>query len=534
MTVRVVLYARVSTEEQSEEGHSIDAQIRLCRELCARKGWTIVGEYVDAGISGTTVNRPEFQKMLRAARGSGGARSFDIIVVHKLDRFSRSLVDTLVTLTELSRDGVSFCSASEDFDFTTPIGKVLLALLAAFAQYFIDNLKAETKKGKKERAFKGLYNGVVPFGYQRVPKDAGGIPVPHPQNASAYREIIRRCARGDSASDIAVWLNTNGYRTTGNRGANLFTGDAVLDIAKNRFHLGEVAYKHVWRAGKHAPLVETEIWENAQRMIRQRATNRETTKRADRVYPLRKLIYCAECGAGLRGQYTHKHRLYRDMAAVRRHCRQPQTVRADKIENELGNYFAASALPRDWRNQILARFASNADAERVKAQRRALTNELARARKLFVAGDLSDDEYSVEKRRIELQLDALQPVEHPDMDKAAALLENVGALWNQATDDEKLNLARSLLTKVWIRDSAIVALEPRAAFYPLFELLQKETPPDESDGAIGDTMSPTGATGVTLSSAYASASTSQSATTDLTSKFPVIVILPPGVVPKQK
>ncbi len=512
MTSRAVLYARVSTDEQSEEGHSIDAQVRLMREFCARKGWAIVGEYVDAGISGTTVQRPEFQKMLRTAP----KRAFDIIVVHKLDRFSRSLVDTLITLSDLSRHAVTFCSASEDFDFTTPIGKVLLALLAAFAQYFIDNLRAETKKGKKERALKGLYNGSVPFGYQAVPKTEGGIPVPHARNAGAYREIIRRLAAGQSGSEIADWLNAQGYRTTGTRGANLFTGDAVLDIANTRFHLGEVSYKGVWRPGKHAAIADAALWEQAQQMIRRRASNRETTKRADRIFPLRKLIYCAECGKGLRGQAQHGKRFYRDMSAARRQCRQPQLVNAAHIEAQLGAYFAKTALPSDWQAQILARFAANADAPRVEAQRRALVNELARARKLYIAGDLDESDWRNEKTRVTRHLDALRPVAAPDMAQAAQLLASIGSLWEQATDAEKLNLAKSLLEKVWIRQRVIVAVEPRAAFYPLFEMLeQSETPPETSNGV---TKSQTGATGVGRSSAVAP-----------DTKLKLIVILPPGV-----
>ena len=520
---RVVLYARVSTDEQADEGHSIDAQIRLLREFCARKGWTIVGEYIDAGVSGTTLRRPEFQRMLKAARSG----EFDIIVVHKLDRFSRSLLDTLTMLSELSRGGVSFCSATEDFDFTTPIGKVLLALLAAFAQYFIDNLRAETKKGKRERALKGLYNGVVPLGYLAVPKDEGGVPVPHPQNAGAYREIIRRCVNGESAETIAQWLNTNGYRTSGNRGQNLFTGDGVLDIARNRFHLGEVSYKSVWRPGKHAPLVEVEMWNKAQAELRRRSSYRETTKRADKVYPLRKLVYCAQCGKPLRGQQNHGKRFYRDMSAVRKLCAQPQIVNAELLESQLGEFFARLRLPENWRDQILSRFVSNSDAQQIQAQRRALQNELARARKLYIAGDLDEEAWLKEKNRIQQSLNALQPIEFPDMERAAQLLSTIGVLWTNANDTERLNLAKALLEKIWIRDQRIVALEPRVSFFALFDILQKESPSKLLDGDNGDLWSPPGATGVNPSSAFNSP---LHLSTDSTDKIisQVIVILPPG------
>lgn len=478
---RVAIYARVSTDEQADEGHSIDAQVRLCRELCARKGWIIAAEYVDAGLSGTTTRRPEFQRMMHDAR----RKEFDIIAVHKLDRFSRSLVDTLTLLAELAHVGISFCSATEDFDFTTPIGRVLLAMLAAFAQYYIDNLRAETKKGKRERALKGFYNGVVPFGYQSVPKEQGGIPTPHAQNADAYREIIRRIMAGQSGREISDWLNANGFRTTGNRGANLFTPDAVIDITKNRFHLGQVAYKGVWRDGKHLPLIDADTWNAAQRVLRARTARRDTGKHSVvRAYPLRQIAYCAECGSVLRGQASHGERKYKDMQAARRACAGPQLIHAETIETELGAYFSAVALPADWRDRALGLFADNADAARNEKQRRALVNELARARRLYIAGDLTDDQWQSEKMRIQSQLDAVQPVAMPDLDKAAALLSSVGNIWQQATDAERANIARALLERVYVRDNKIVALEPRATFYDLFSMLEMQTPPDESDGGM--------------------------------------------------
>jgi site-specific DNA recombinase len=80
----------------------------------------------------------------------------DVVVVHKLDRFARNLRVTLETLERLDRAGAGFVSISESMDFTTPIGKVILATLAAFAQYYSDNLSWETKKGKAERKAQGL------------------------------------------------------------------------------------------------------------------------------------------------------------------------------------------------------------------------------------------------------------------------------------------------------------------------------------------------------------------------------------------
>lgn len=258
--MNVALYARVSTEEQADEGHSLPAQLRAMRDFAQRKGWQIVGEYVDPGVSGRSMSRPAMSRLLADAQ----QRQFDCIITHSLDRFSRSLVDTLTTLAELQASGITYVSVNEQMDFTTPIGKVLLALLAAFAQYFIDILSRETKKGKQERARKGLYNGVVPFGYERVARLEGQQPQPphiSPRNVDGLRMAFDMCAQGFTPLEISHALNEAGYRTTGNRGANPFGVDTVLPMLKNRFPLGEVRYKGEWLPGAHLPAVDPLTWD---------------------------------------------------------------------------------------------------------------------------------------------------------------------------------------------------------------------------------------------------------------------------------
>jgi DNA invertase Pin-like site-specific DNA recombinase len=469
-TARAVIYARVSTDEQAEEGYSLDEQLRLCREFCERKGWNVIAEYVDPGVSGTTVDRPAFQQMLADAR----LGKFDNLCVHKLDRFSRSLMDALVTLSNLSRYQVALCSSSEDFDFTTPFGKIVLAILVAFAQYFIDNLRAETKKGLRGRALKGFYNGTLSFGYQRVPKDQGGVPVIDRKNIRGYYLAVRMCLKGKNNREIADELNAKGYRTTGNRGNNLFIPDNIADMLHSRFYLGMVVYKSVWRAGKHKAALSPETWELVQISLRQRSSARDNTKTTDRIYPLRKLVHCARCGKPLRGQPQKGKRKYKDMTAAAHLCPQPQTVDALAIEAQLGDFLSAAKLPKDWRAQIMKRLSGGTDAAQIEAQRKRLQAEFTRARKLFIAGDLPLNEYEKDKARIQLALDKATPLPTQNFDSFARTLESAGTLWEKATDVQKMELARALFTKIWIRDECIVAVEPRAPFLPLFKLAEEE------------------------------------------------------------
>ncbi|PDV97446.1 recombinase family protein [Candidatus Chloroploca asiatica] len=131
------------------------------------------------------------------------------MIVHKLDRFFRRAHLLLQTIEEFERHGVTFVSVNEQIDFSTPIGRVMLANLAAFAEYYSRNLGEETRKGHREKARQGKAVGPVPVGYR---KDDQGVLVPS-DDAEVVREIFRLYATGQySYGDIADAMNQRGHR----------------------------------------------------------------------------------------------------------------------------------------------------------------------------------------------------------------------------------------------------------------------------------------------------------------------------------
>src|SRR5512136_674600 len=159
--LRAAGYRRVSMREQVD-GHSLDAQATHIQNYITAQGWRLVELYTDAGLSAKKGSaRPAFDRMLAAARGG----EMDVIVVDKIDRFSRHLGTLLVSLEQLNTCNVAFVSVQEHLDLTTPWGKLMLTVLGMLAEIYIDNLRQETRKGKVQRAHKGLWNGSIPFGY---------------------------------------------------------------------------------------------------------------------------------------------------------------------------------------------------------------------------------------------------------------------------------------------------------------------------------------------------------------------------------
>src|SRR5205823_1982917 len=137
--VKAAIYARVSTTDQAEEGFSISAQLRALRDYCEAHRWEITGEYVDEGFSAareSAASRPQFRRLLADV----DARRFDVILVHKLDRFSRNLIVTLQSLARIDKAGATFVSLTEQIDYTTPMGRLFLTMLAGIAQWYSDNL----------------------------------------------------------------------------------------------------------------------------------------------------------------------------------------------------------------------------------------------------------------------------------------------------------------------------------------------------------------------------------------------------------
>src|SRR5581483_7290300 len=472
-TVRVALYSRVSTEEQSQEGFSIDAQLRVLREFCQRKGWEIIGEYIDAGVSGKTLKRPKMQALLRDARSS--PRPFDVITVHKLDRFSRSIHDTITTLTELRELGIGLASATQPIDFTTPEGKAMLMMLAVFAEIYIDNLSKETSKGREERARKGFPNGHVPYGYRAVKlqptnDDERRLEF-HPEHIEAYRLAIQMCADGKRISEIRNELNARGFRVPSFRGVRPFGKDMLFPMLKNRFYLGEVSYKGEWMPGKHPPAIDVETWQRAQMQMEKRAAHRTDHHRGiSRAYVLRGLLYCGECGNRLRGWTSiDKKRYYRCPANDKgQTCGQVKSIRADKLEKQIGDILTRLRLPEDWQARALALLGEDDGEQRDREKRRTnLEGQLERAKILFQLGDRTEQQYRTERDRLQRELAELRPVKHFDLERAAKVLENFGDLWSKATLKEQEEIAHAMIEKLYTYSGKIVSIEPKADFYPL-------------------------------------------------------------------
>jgi len=154
-----IIYSRYSSDSQREE--SIEGQIRECRAYAEKNGITVLGNYIDRAFSAKTDNRPEFQRMMK----DSAKRLFDVVIVWKLDRFSRNRYDSAHNKAVLRRNGVKVVSATEPISEDST-GILLESLLEGYAEFYSAELAEKVKRGMTENALKCKYNGGgLPIGY---------------------------------------------------------------------------------------------------------------------------------------------------------------------------------------------------------------------------------------------------------------------------------------------------------------------------------------------------------------------------------
>jgi len=363
--MRAALYARVSTEEQTE-GYSIDAQKRAFKRLCDEKGWIQHYEYIEAGKSAHTDDmkkRPVFKQAIDDALSG----KYDVLVVHKIDRFSRKLKITLEYFEKLGRNGVGFVSIENNIDYSTPEGKLMLTMQGGLAEFYSENLSRETKKGWNERRKQGLYCGALPFGAM---KGDDKIPVPDTQprqigtngstvtvcNYEGLKKAFDLATQGKSDREVAIALNTAGYRTTGTHGSEPFSKDTVGGMVTNRFYEGYIPDGNGgWIKAIHEPFIEQGIFDDIQKIRDERKRGGSTINIKANTYSLSGLMRCNKCQSTIRLHKSQKGkpRVYcAGRAKGDTNCNSKSTF-LDIYEAQIEWYLEHFLIPEDYQEMIL-------------------------------------------------------------------------------------------------------------------------------------------------------------------------------------
>lgn len=300
-----VIYARFSSDKQTED--SIEAQVRACREYAAGHGLNVLDVYADEAVSGKgakTSSRLKYQKLLRDT----GKGLFDTVLIHKYDRIARNLGEHVNLEKRLTEKGVKLIAVAQDFG-TTNEAKIMRALMWSLSEYYIDNLAAETKKGLKETALKGLHTGgVPPFGYDVESQRY----VVNELEAAYVRRIFQAAQERKGFTEIIREMEERGIR--GKRGKPIrYT--QIYEILRNEKYTGVFAYspdeekdRALRRSKPNAIRIENAlptIIDKAQFMEVQKIMDgrKQTGKKAG--YLCSGLVYC-QCGAKMHAMKSER------------------------------------------------------------------------------------------------------------------------------------------------------------------------------------------------------------------------------------
>lgn len=317
--VRCAIYTRKSTEEGLGQAfNTLDAQREAAEAYIKsqqHEGWRCLPHrYDDGGFSGGTMDRPAFKKLIRDIQ----AGKIDCVVVYKVDRLSRSIVDFGRTMEEFEKHGCVFVSVTEQFNTKTPVGRMTLNLMATFAQYERELIAERTsdKMGAARRKGKWV-GGMPPLGYDVHPD--GGRIVINAEEAEHVRGIFDLYLEKESLLEVVHELDGRGWRTKrwttkkGHaRGGNAFEKNTISYLLTNPTYVGKVAFKGKVYDGEHDAIVEPGVWRRAQTLLRR---NRRSGGRASRNKHgalLRGLLRCTACDVPMGHTYTQKgERRYR-------------------------------------------------------------------------------------------------------------------------------------------------------------------------------------------------------------------------------
>jgi site-specific DNA recombinase len=313
--VRCAVYTRQSVEERGKNGFgSLEAQREAAEKyisLYPEKRWQLIPtKYEDSGISGGTLDRPALTR-LRSDIASG---EIDCVVVYRSDRLSRSIRDFLELMEEFDKHRAAFVSVSEQFDTSTPGGRMHRNMLLTFAQYERELIAERTRDKVHAARRRGKFiGGLLPLGYDRDPK--GGRLVVNKTESERVREIFRLFIACPSVVETVQELNRHGWtlkrwktKAGGMFGGGSFDVYSLRRLLTNPVYVGKVIFEGNTYDAEHDPIVDRQTWDGVQALL--------TAPQARRRYPSTRstalragLMRCAACGCAMTPTFSSKGRV---------------------------------------------------------------------------------------------------------------------------------------------------------------------------------------------------------------------------------
>lgn len=447
--MKCVIYIRVSTDEQAKHGYSIVAQQERLDAFCKSQGWNIIGTYIDDGYSAKDLNRPHFQKMMdRIKQGN-----VDVLLVYRLDRLTRSVLDLYQVLNTLEAYNCKFRSATEVYDTTSAMGKLFITLVAAIAQWERENTAERVSMGMEKKAKLGEWpGGTPPYGYKLENEKL----VIDEEEAKVVKEIFKM-AETTGFYTIARKLTEKGYLT---RSGENWHVDTIRGIANNPVYAGYIRYneggknykkpprKQKLYEGKQEKIISREDFWNLQDYLDKRRSY--GGKREVSNYYFSTILKCGRCGSSMSGHLSPSGKTYRCSGKKSGKKCTSHIIKEDNLVKAVFKYI----------NTI--EFKGNTEATDVTEEKiKQLEIELSRIKKLMskkkimYEKDIIDideliketNELRANEKRINNEIKELRK-KIGNTDEITFIKENLNDLWKDADDFERKKIMTTLFSQI--------------------------------------------------------------------------------------
>ena len=477
---KVALYARFSSDNQRTE--SIDAQIRAMKEYCAQHNYIIVETYIDEAKSATTDKRPAFQQMI----SDSSARLFNILLVHKLDRFARNRYDSAIYKRELKKNGVTVYSVLERLD-NSPESIMLESLLEGANEFYSRNLSREVIKGLKETAYQAKHTGgIPPLGYDIDP--CTKKLVINESEAEAVRLIYDMYSKGHGYSAIIDRLHELNFKT---KIGNDFQKNSLYGILSNPKYQGMYVFNrcsakdsvgkrntHLYKEDKDIifiedgcpQIVDKDTFQKVQAILTE---HKHTGGRANAKenYLLSGKLFCRECGKAMVGNARHSgrskllHVTYR--CPSRKHLCSSKEINRDYLESYVVELIEREILNASSLHRLRraidkhAQTAHKPTETMLEREKKEIDNALQNVANAIESGLISDILIArlkeLEKRKSELE--RLAPINStcrsdPIVDPSLILSE-YNALKNSTASPQYKDFIRSFVDRIDIGNYSV-------------------------------------------------------------------------------
>ena len=463
--VRCAVYTRKSSEEGLEQDYnSLDAQRDAGENYVkslAGEGWTVLADrYDDGGFTGGNMDRPALKRLMSDIE----AGKIDCVVVYKVDRLSRSLLDFAQMMQTFDKYRVSFVSVTQQFNTATSMGRLVLNVLLSFAQFEREIISERTRDKIAATRRKGKWAGGWPIlGYDVDPQ--GYKLNVNATEAERVRAIFNLYLEHESLQPVVEELVSRGWtnkrwqtRKAGVRGGNRFTRTSLYKLLTNVAYVGKVRYKDEVHDGEHAAILDPVVWQRVQAMLERNGRSGGAPVRNKFGALLKGIIRCVPCASAMtpthstRDGGTKRYRYYVCSSAQKLgwHTCESKSIPAAQIEELVVNQIKLIGQDPLVRREILAeaRRQDEARVAELETEQRGLETDLRKwhTEMRSLSGQIkpNDDNGSLIARLAELQ-ERIGTVEG----RVRKIHDHIHAVHHQLLDEDEAALAVSVFDPVW-------------------------------------------------------------------------------------